>query len=193
MIKINLLPFRVARSRENVRRQISIFLLLLVFICLSLLSFYISKRSQIGELREEVASVETEMGRYKKIGDEIEEIKKKLDVLKTKMAVIDQLETNRFEPVKRLVGISDAVIKGRMWIDNLSDQGAIVKISGVAMDEKTVADFMTQLEKSNQYSAVGLGTLKKKTLKGNIDLKMFELLCSKKNVPIPPVEEAKKK
>lgn len=193
MIKINLLPFRVARSRENIRRQLSIFLLLFVFVCLVLLLLYMKKASRVAELQGQVATVDVELVKYKKIGDEIEDIQKKLEVLKKKMAVIDRLEDDRFEPVTLLVGISEAVVKGRMWIDSLTDSGATVKISGVAMDEKTVADFMTQLEKSNLFSGVALGTLKKKTFKDNIDFKTFELLCAKKNPPAPPVEEAKKK
>lgn len=193
MIKINLLPFRVARSRENVRRQLSIFFLLLVFLGLSLLFFYMSKKSHIGTLNAKLSSVDSEMTKYKKIGEEIEEIKKKLDIVNTKMGVIDRLETQRFEPASLLVGISDAVVRGRMWIDNLTDQQASVKITGVAMDEKTVADFMVQLEKLDRFAGVGLNTLKKKTFKDNVDFKVFELLCAKKNVPTPPVEEAKKK
>jgi type IV pilus assembly protein PilN len=193
MIKINLLPFRIARSRENIRRQISIFLLLIIFICLVLLFFYLNNASRIRDLKAQVASIELDMAKYKKIGDEIQEIQNKLELLKKKMAVIDQLETNRYEPVRLLVTISDAVVRDRMWIDSLSDQGAMVKISGVAMDEKTVADFMTRLEKSGRFAAVGLGTLKKKTFKDNIDLKVFELLCSKMNAPIPAAEQAVKK
>lgn len=193
MIKINLLPFRVARSRENVRRQLSVFFLLLVFLGLSLLFFYMSKKSHIGTLKTKLASVDSEMTKYKKIGDEIEEIKKKLEIVNKKMSVIDQLETQRFEPATLLAGISDAIVKGRMWLDNVTDQQNSVKISGVAMDEKTVADFMVQLEKLDRFAGVGLSTLKKKTFKDNIDFKVFELLCSKKNAPTPPVEEAKKK
>ena len=36
MIRINLLPFRAARKKENIRRQVSIFLLSLAFLLIIL-------------------------------------------------------------------------------------------------------------------------------------------------------------
>jgi type IV pilus assembly protein PilN len=42
MIRINLLPFRKARKKENVRQQISVFFLALVFLTLGLSYFAIS-------------------------------------------------------------------------------------------------------------------------------------------------------
>ncbi|HAR33905.1 MAG TPA: pilus assembly protein PilN, partial [Desulfobacter sp.] len=36
MIRINLLPFRLARKKENIRRQVSVFFLSLIFIFLAL-------------------------------------------------------------------------------------------------------------------------------------------------------------
>lgn len=36
MIRINLLPYRAAQKKENIRRQISIFLLLLILMTLAL-------------------------------------------------------------------------------------------------------------------------------------------------------------
>ncbi|MCK7509694.1 MAG: hypothetical protein MZV70_40390 [Desulfobacterales bacterium] len=86
MIRINLLPFRSARKKENIRRQLSIFLLSLVLdrgqpssgsiCCLS---------SQVDDLNSRIASTQAELEKYDKINREIEEIKKKLDNLNKKM------------------------------------------------------------------------------------------------------------
>ncbi len=75
MIKINLLPFRTARKKENVRRQLSIlfFSLFLVFI---LLVYYNMKLSgQVKEIKSKVEKTKTEIAKYELINKEINEIK----------------------------------------------------------------------------------------------------------------------
>ena len=51
MIRINLLPFRAARKKENIRRQVSIFLLSLVFLLIILFYYNSSLSSQIDGLK----------------------------------------------------------------------------------------------------------------------------------------------
>ena len=51
MIRINLLPFRAARKKENVRRQVSIFFLSFFFVVVVLVYYHISLGSKITNLK----------------------------------------------------------------------------------------------------------------------------------------------
>lgn len=191
MIRINLLPFRTARKKENVRRQLSI-LLSSLFLAI-ILMFYINLRlnSMVKEINIKVESAKTEVAKYEKINKEIAEIKGKLEVLKTKMNVINDLEANRYEPVRLMDAMTKLIIPNRMWFVNFDAIGKTVNISGVAVDSQTVADFMIRLESSKLFEAVNLKTIKKQMVR-QASLKSFEISCNKKYAKQEVKSEAKK-
>lgn len=180
MIRINLLPFRAARKKENIRRQVSIFVLSLAFMLIILFYYNWTLGSQIGGLKADIAQTKSELEKYAKINKDIAAIKKKLSNLKKKMAVMDTLEANRFGPTRLLDTMTQVVVPKRMWFTNLGDNNGKVKISGIALDNKTVADFMVRLEKSGLFSEVDLDTLKQRTVGRSNNFKSFQISCKKK-------------
>jgi len=178
MIRINLLPFRAARKKENIRRQISVFFLSF-FLMLAVLIYYnIHLGGRIKDLKTDVNTTKIEVAKFQKITQQIEDIKKKLAVLEKKTEVIRKLETNRFEPVEMLDNMSEKIIANRMWFTSLNDQPQNVRIDGIALDNKTVADFMTRLEGTGLFGSVRLQTIQKHVVKGS-GLKKFSITCSK--------------
>jgi type IV pilus assembly protein PilN len=200
MIKINLLPFRAARKKENVRRQISIFLLTLILVVGCMVFFHMRLSSRIDALKDSVAKTEKEVKKYEKISKEIAEIKRKLQLLKKKMAVIRNLEKNRKAPAKLLEAMTQAIVPERMWFKSFSNRGNKITISGTAIDNKTVADFMTRLEnmkenKRNMYRNVVVKMVKKLDAKKGrgADLKDFVVEFTKAPSTPPKKNKAKKK
>ena len=179
MIKINLLPFRTARKKENVRRQLSILFFSLFLVFILLVYYNIKLSGQVKEIKSKVETTKSETAKYEKINNEIAEIKGKLEVLKTKMNVINTLESNRYEPVRLMDTMTSLVIPKRMWFVSLDARGNSVNISGVAVDNQTVADFMTRLERSKLFETVNLKTLKQYMVNKAI-FKSFELSCAKR-------------
>ena len=78
MIRINLLPFRVARKKENIRRQVSIFFLSIVMIALVLTWYTLGIDKKIVETRAQIVQVKAQIALYKEKADRVTEIKKKL-------------------------------------------------------------------------------------------------------------------
>jgi len=179
MIRINLLQFRSARTKENIRRQLSISLLVVIMTLVSLFGIYLLLNSQIDDLNSRIKITTAELEKYDKINREIEEIKKKLDNLNKKMDVIRQLEANRYEPVRLMEILTQMIIDKRMWFTLMETKPGVVSINGIAMDDKTVADFMVRLEGSGLFSAVSLKTLKQVEVQ-KTPLKSFEISCQKK-------------
>ncbi len=187
MIRINLLPFRSTRKKENIRRQLSIFLLSLILAVVAIFGVNLLLSSQVDDLSRRITTTQEELGKYEKINKEIEEIKKKLDNLNKKMAVIRDLEANRYEPVRLLDTLSQVIIEKRMWYTALDMKSDLVNISGIAMDDKTVADFMLRLEGSGLFSTVNLKTLKQVQVQ-KTTVKSFEISCHKR-----PMQKAETK
>ena len=192
MIRINLLPFRAARKKENVRRQASIFLLSLAFLLIILFYYNFSLNSKIGNLSSTIEQTKSELDKYKKINKEIAQIKKKLNNLKRKMAVMEMLEANRFAPTRLLDTMTQVVVPKRMWFTGMQSKGDKVKINGIALDNKTVADFMVRLENCDLFKEVDLKNLKHKKLR-NSKLKSFQITCIKKPLIKPQKENQPKK
>jgi type IV pilus assembly protein PilN len=186
MIRINLLPFRAARKKENIRRQVSIFVLSLVFLLIILFYYNWSLGRQINDLNAKIQHTKTELKKYEEINKEIAEIKKKLSNLKQKMAVMDTLEANRFEPTRMMDAMTQVIVPQRMWFTRMDSKDNSLNIQGIALDNKTVADFMIRLEKSGLFSDVNLNTLKARVVQ-NANLKSFQISCVKK-----PQVQAKK-
>lgn len=178
MIRINLLPYRAARRKENIRRQFSIFLLSLIFTLSALTYYHIILSNRIGTLSAEIKTTQKSLGTYQRISRDIATMKKRLQILNDKMKVIRQLELGRKEPLHLLETMTTVMISKRMWLTSLESKNNLVDIKGNALDNKTVADFMVRLEKSGLFTSVNLQTLKQYQLEGTaINLKSFEISC----------------
>lgn len=177
MIRINLLPFRVARKKENIRRQISIFLLSFLLVTVAMIYYNISLNSKILDLNTRTEKITKELAEYNKINNEIKLIKKKLGLLTKKTDVIKNLELSREDAVRLLDAMTEMVIEKRMWLNMLETKEKIVNIKGIALDNKTVADFMMRLEDSKLFNKVELKTTKQQKFKKSINLKNFEITC----------------
>ncbi len=189
MIRINLLPFRTERKKENVRRQVSIFLLSLasVLIVLGYYNYFLG--SKIGKLNTKIAATKTDLQRYNEINKEIARIKQNLEMLRKKMAVIEKLESDRHAPVRLLDTMTQVLMAKRMWFTKLDIRENTVNIHGIALDNKTVADFMVRLQNSGLFSSVNLKTLKRQAVQGS-NLKGFQITCTK---VAPQIQKAESK
>ena len=195
MIRINLLPFRTERKKENVRRQVSLFLLSLVLVLLVLFYYNFSLNSKIGKLNKGIQTTNNELNKYNEINKEIARIKKNLEVLQKKMAVIEQLESDRYAPVILMDTMTQVLVSKRMWFTSLSVTDSAVDINGIALDEKTVADFMVRLQESGLFTNVELKSVKRQKVE-NSNLKSFQIVCTKvlpKQPEQPPQNKKSKK
>lgn len=179
MIRINLLPFRAARRKENIRRQISIFFLGLILSILIMLVYSMMLGTKIGKLETKLAKTKEDLKIYEKKAKEVDEMKKQLELLKMKMDVIASLEKNRKIPLEMLDEMTRSIIPKRMWLTEMVS-GATLELKGFAIDNQTVADFMKNLEKSEFYSSVNLKSTKQQIFQNNLDLRFFEVTCEKK-------------
>lgn len=176
MIRINLLPFRAARKKENVRRQVSIFLLSFILIIIAVFYYNNWLSNRIKKLEARNQETTKQIAKYDKINKEIAQIKNTLNNLKKKIQVIETLDSGRKNAVNLLESLTEMVIEERMWFTSLNVNGNNVSISGVALDERTIADFMKRLETKGGYANVTLKSLQRKEIKGkSLKLKGFSM------------------
>ena len=200
MIRINLLPFRAARKKENIRKQVSVFLLclLLVMIVLVWVHFYLGSKQT--RLTDSVTNTKKELTLYKQKNEEIKTIRKKLQDLEMRQNVIKDLEKQRFLPVHILDELTGEIVPERMWLISLKISGSQMDVDGIALDNNTVAKFITNLEgmpklndsKSALYEKVRLNKLQQETIR-NINMKRFDISAIKVVAPTPQPNKKNKK
>lgn len=195
MIKINLLPFRKARRRENVRRQVNVYFLCLLFLFSLMFYFHFDLNSQLEKLETRQKGLQNELKTYERITREIAKLKKNTQILTTKLDVIKNLEKQRVGPVQLLAEVALAAPLDRLWLESLTESRGVMTLQGTAMDNDTVALFMTKLEKAHQIRSVDLD---KTTLRFFPEQKLraagFVLTCQTAfGVPKPEKEKPQKK
>jgi cell division protein FtsB len=84
MIRINLLPFRTARKKENVRQQISVFILALIFLTLGMSYLATVLDRKIHDVDSRIKTATQQLNELTVLTKEIAEIKQKLGVIKKK-------------------------------------------------------------------------------------------------------------
>ncbi len=182
MIKINLLPFRLARKKENIRRQVSVFFLSIVMIALVMTWYALSMDKEIVEIRAQTKQVKAQIALYKEKADRVTQIKKNLKILEDKLKIVSSLEKQRNVQLLLLEELSDKIVPERMWIESVKADSTHVTLKGIAFDNPTIADFMRNLEISSLFSTIDLKRSKVQKFQDGIMLKSFELLCTKKKI-----------
>jgi type IV pilus assembly protein PilN len=160
-----------------------------------LVCYNIYLSGKIDDTKLKVAQIKKEVEIFENKAKEVDAIKKKLAVLNSKTEIINKLERDRKAPLKMLDAMSQSVISQRMWLTRLDAQGKDIKLKGIALDNKTVADFMTRLEETKLYKSVNLATLAKSNIK-HMDLKQFDINCknpSEKNISTKKTKRKKKR
>jgi type IV pilus assembly protein PilN len=196
MIRINLLPYRAAQKKENIRRQISIFVLAVIMVVGTLVYYNISLHNDIDALNTQIKNTKSMLARLEKQAKKVDEIKKAFNTLKQKTDVIKNLETNRKIAVQLLDNMttlvaekvsasqsetsadSDSKPVKRLWFTNFQENKDKINLQGIALDNKTIADFMSRLEASNLFMNVNLKTIKQQKV-NELNLKNFEIICTR--------------
>ena len=206
MIRINLLPYRAAQKKENIRKQISIFVLALILVVGILVYYNMNLNNDIDTLNTRIKNTKSTLAQVEKQAKKVDEIRKAFDRLRQKTDVIKNLEKNRKVAVQLLddmttlvaekvsVAPSEASAESeskpvkRLWFTNFQENGKQINLLGIALDNKTIADFMSRLEASNLFVRVNLKSIKKQKI-NELNLKSFEITCTR--ISPTPSEEKK--
>lgn len=183
MIKINLLPVRAAKKKETAIQQISIFCVSILLVAVVLMSLYGLKLGQISSAKNDITAANVKITELKaKIG-KLEELKKFKEQVKKKLDVLAQLRKNKTGPAQRLATLSN-ITPDKLWLTAYVESNENVKLSGVAYTEDLIAQFMRNVQASNDYTGVELIVSEQKVI-SDTKLKSFELAFKLKSMVNP--------
>ena len=155
MIRINLLPVKeitaeVGRRQELLIAGLSLVLTVGLAVGLYLIQSYrlYSLRTEADGLKKEVETLNVQL---KEVGD----LQQAVKALEQKIKVIDDLNKKKVGPVKVMESLSLAT-PPRLWLTDFKESGGNLTISGLAVDNQTVADFLKSLSTFAYFGNVDL-------------------------------------
>ena len=177
MLKINLLPVRQLKKRAKAKQQIFGMCFLFV-VALAICAFVgFIQIQQINSLESAIAGLQKEKDSFSPTLVKIEKLKKEKAELERKTGIINKLKTDSSLTVRVLDEVAKRIDNQRMWLDSLNQQGFTLRLSGVALDNQTIAQFMDNLKLSPFVTEVSLEASSLKVVSGR-NLKSFQLNCN---------------
>jgi type IV pilus assembly protein PilN len=207
MIRINLLPVKAAKRREQGQRQLLIGVVAVTLTLVGIIVFHGTQVAHINDMRDTNAGLQRAIAKLKaEIGD-YEVIKAQRDELIRQRDAIKRLQANRSGPVWLMRELSDILTpnKGptynkeqyeelikrdpnegfnpnwdtrRAWIYSYNEQDHNVRIHGGAKSDEDVAEFLKRLKRSAFFSDVNWQqTVPNTDTRLNVSYVTFDLTC----------------
>ena len=173
MIRINLLPVRHSRRQEAVKGEIVVALIGLALICVAMSGMYLVVHGELSEARAQNRVLQQGIDKTRQIVAEVDEQERISQDLNTKLRVIKRLKANRVGPVHMLDELSQATPE-KLQLVSVEENQKKVSITGVAVTNEVISDFLGNLEKSDYFSEVYLNAIDQ-TESGGVKLKEFSI------------------
>lgn len=173
MIRINLLPLRAEKKKETLRQQGLIAVGIVVLLGAAVAAVHITLGADITDLRRRIGERRAEIAKLQAVIGEVKEFRKKKRELEEKISVIENLERRQHGPSQLLHELA-VLVPEKLWIDSLKEASGSLALNGVAIDNQTIALFMTKLEASSWFRGVRLEETRQVT-RGGASLKSFSI------------------
>ena len=155
MIRINLLPVKQAAQAERQRQELiraGLLLALLIAICFLL---RIKMQHDLEQTTARIASVEESLKALDTQVKDVKDLEGKKKALDAKLKVIADLGKKRVGPVGVMTNLGKAT-PDRVWLTEFNETGGNATITGQAVDNQIVAEFLRNLSASRYFPTVDL-------------------------------------
>jgi len=187
MIRINLLPVRALKKKKSMRQMLSVIILSLGGVVLIIVFLQLSLSNRIARIEAQIASYNEEIKRLRVETKDVNKYKSEKESLQRRLNIIYTLQRARTGPVRLLDNLSMS-LPGNLWLTSLKEKDGKMEVKGLAMDNQTIAKFMTNLEKVDFIKNVDL-VVSQQMEKKELKIKEFTLTCQLQygNSPNGPV------
>ena len=175
MIKINLLLARKEKKKLGIRKEFIILILsiVLLVVILGVIHYLLDKEKS--DTQAKISQTKKEIAYYKSLTTEVLKAKEAQKVLQDKLNVINSLRKEKSGPAKVLDELSIDKPE-KIHLESVKKEGLRLGIEGIALDDETIANFMTNLRKSKLFKNVDL-VVSEQVEQSQIKLKKFILSC----------------
>ncbi len=155
MIRINLLPLKEAERSAGRRNQVSLIALGSTIALLIMIVPYMNQSRQLSNIESERGRLETEIARYNIQVKEVAQLEQLRRDVQSKLQVVRDLNDKRVGPARVLRDLSLAT-PDNLWLLDFNEGNGNATLTGMALDNETIARFMRQLSASQYFVGVDL-------------------------------------
>ena len=184
MIRINLLPVKEITAAFGRRQEILIAGLSLGLTVALAVGLYLFQGVRLYSLGTEADGLKKEIETLNVQLKEVGDLQQKVKALEQKIKVIDDLTKKKVGPVKVMESLSLAT-PSRLWLTEFKESGGNLAITGLAVDNQTVADFLKSLSTFVYFTNVDLVETTQVEQDG-VPLKRFSIRSQLLYQPPPP-------
>lgn len=175
MIKINLLLARKEKKKIGLKKEYMVLILSVVLLLIILVLFQWRLDKEKEDTLAQISNTKNEITRYKSLTTEVNKAKEAQKTLQDKLNIINSLRKEKSSAAKVLDELSIDKPE-KIHLESLRKDGSKLGIEGIALDDETIANFMTNLRKSNLFKNVDL-IVSEQVEQSKIKLKKFILSC----------------
>lgn len=179
MIRINLLPYRVARRRQQISQHVGNFFGVVILAAALSVGAHMIASMELADLNEEAARLIVENKELKKKVGKIEHLDALRADVERKLGIVDRLQEGRFHSLITLHEVAQLIPKN-VWLTSIQDNAAEIVFEGLGESNKAVANFMRMLDQSPLFSNVRLKGISRVEV-GNVPARKFTLNLSRVN------------
>jgi type IV pilus assembly protein PilN len=175
MIKINLLLERKEKKKVGIKKELIIFSLAIIVLLAILFVIHWRLEKTKEDILAQISQMKKDINYYKSLTSEVNKAKEAQKILQEKLNIINTLRKEKSSPARVLDELSIGKPE-KVHFESLKKEGSKVGIEGIALDDETVANFMTNLRKSKIFKNVDLIVTEQIEV-SKIKLKKFVLSC----------------
>lgn len=175
MIRINLLPVKAAQKKELLKGQLMVVVLALIVTAGVCGAAYTYVQSEIETRQVKIDQKRAEIAKLQKVIKEVKDFENRQKELRAKLDVLDRLKASRVGPLYILNALYEEM-PDKLWLTKFNERDGKASISGIGVNEETVALFMKNLEASDYFEGVEL-KVTKQIVQDNIKFQQFDLTC----------------
>jgi len=175
MIKINLLLARKDKKKGGIKKEFIVLILSIVLLLAVFVFIQLGLNKKVEDTLAENAKRKDEIAKYRSLTVEVEKKKQEQKILQNRLDIINSLRKDKARAAMVLDELS--ILKPeKLQLESLKKEGAKLGIEGVAMDDETIANFMTSLRKSKLFKSVDL-VVSEQIEQSKMKMKKFVLSC----------------
>lgn len=174
MIRINLLPIKEIKRKLRLRNEVILFAVSFLGVLVVLGAITLGMAQKVSALTEEIKTLENKRNSVDRIVKQIDKLQKDKKILETKLNAVDKLKSDSQLMVHVLDEIANRTPTASMWLTSLKVSGTSLQLSGVALDNATIAQYMRALEASDYFGPSELANASQTVVAGQ-KLKSFGL------------------
>jgi type IV pilus assembly protein PilN len=190
MLRINLLPVKKIKQRAAAWQQLKIFGAVFVALLAILILAFLHLNGKVSGLKTDIANLEQKKTALAEILKQIEELKQKKKAIDDQTTLIENVEKSSALTAHIMDEVANVTPNERLWLTSFNQSGTALNLSGVALDNQTVAEYLDKLDGSQYISDVKLVNASLTAAQGGRSLKSFTLSCT---AAMPAAEAEKEK